>query len=344
MNRSQQAHQPNDSRCFRPGQVWLDTAGKPINAHGGGMLHHEGVYYWYGEQRPEGPSSLNAEIGISVYSSRDLLTWQFERTALPVNREDPASPLVPGCKMERPKVVYNARTRQFVMWWHHDLKGWGHHGAFAGVAVSDSPAGPFTLVKVFRPGYIMFRDCTVFQDDDGSAHLVFATDDNANLAMVRLTDDYLEPTSNILRQFCGRYMEAPCVFKYDGRYGFIGSDCTGWAPNEARSAVAPALAGPWRECGNPCLGEGAEIAYGTQSTFVLPVAGKPGAFILMADQWRPDNLADSRYVWLPMFFKTTVLNQPPRPFVRWVDKWDLTIFDQPPYAGGEQPVYQKEHE
>src|SRR5262249_17442133 len=34
---------------FAPGQVWLDTEGHAINAHGGGILFHEGVYYWYGE-------------------------------------------------------------------------------------------------------------------------------------------------------------------------------------------------------------------------------------------------------------------------------------------------------
>jgi hypothetical protein len=104
-------------------------------------------------------------------------------------------------------------------------------------------------------------------------------------------------------------------------------DLTGWAPNEARSAVAPTPNGPWKELGNPCLGKGAELTYGAQSTFVLPVPGRPDAFIFMADQWRPGNLADSRYVWLPMFFKRTVAMYPPRPFVRWREAWDLSEFE-----------------
>lgn len=313
--------------CFLPGQVFSDTEGRPINAHGGGVLHHQGVYYWYGEQRPVGPSSLNALIGVSCYSSRDLFSWKFEGTVLPVDRENPDSPITPGCKMERPKVVYNASTRRFVMWWHHDMKGWGHAGAFAGVAVSDSPTGPFRLMEILKPNWHMFRDCTVFQDEDGSAHLVYASDDNANLVICPLEDDYLKVTPSAHRFFPGRYMEAPCVFKHAANYYFIGSDCTGWCPNEARSAAAPTLYGPWKELGNPCLGEGAEITYGCQSTFVLPVEGKPGAFIFMADQWNPENLHESRYVWLPMFFKQTVCSQPPRPFVRWLDHWDLSVFD-----------------
>ena len=34
-----------------PGEVWKDTDGNPINAHGGGLLYHEGTYYWYGEYK-----------------------------------------------------------------------------------------------------------------------------------------------------------------------------------------------------------------------------------------------------------------------------------------------------
>ena len=38
---------------FVSGKVWRDTEGNVINAHGGGVLYHEGKYYWFGEHRPE---------------------------------------------------------------------------------------------------------------------------------------------------------------------------------------------------------------------------------------------------------------------------------------------------
>ena len=44
--------------------------------------------------------------------------------------------------MERPKVIYNAKTGKFVMWLHLELKGQGYGPARAAVAVSDSPAVP----------------------------------------------------------------------------------------------------------------------------------------------------------------------------------------------------------
>ena len=36
---------------FYPGQVWLDTEGKRIQAHGGSIMYIDGTYYWYGENK-----------------------------------------------------------------------------------------------------------------------------------------------------------------------------------------------------------------------------------------------------------------------------------------------------
>lgn len=36
---------------FRPGQVWLDTEEKRIQAHGGSVIYVDGIYYWYGENK-----------------------------------------------------------------------------------------------------------------------------------------------------------------------------------------------------------------------------------------------------------------------------------------------------
>lgn len=311
---------------FRPGQIWLDTDGAPINAHGGGMLYHGGTYYWHGECRPTGPDRLDAQIGVSCYSSSDLYNWKNEGVSLPVIQDDDTHPLAAGCKIERPKVIYNASTKKFVMWWHHDLKGMGHLNALAGVAVSDSPTGPFTFIEVLKPHWRMFRDCTAYVDDDGTGYLLYATDDNANLAITRLSDDYLKPALPSVKTFHDRFMEAPTLFKRNGVYYLIASACSGWAPNEARSAIGHSVLGGWEELGNPCQGENAETTFSAQSTFVFPVAGKKDAFIFMADIWKPGNLADSRYAWLPITFRSIPHNPGPRPFIRWHDQWSLDVF------------------
>jgi beta-xylosidase len=135
---------------FCPGEIWPDTAGVPINAHGGGILHHEGTYYWFGEHKIEGEAGNFAHVGVHVYSSRDLYNWQDEGIALRVS-DDLASDITKGCILERPKVIFNRRTGKFVMWFHVERKQTGYGSALNAVAVADAVTGPYTFLRTFRP-------------------------------------------------------------------------------------------------------------------------------------------------------------------------------------------------
>lgn len=129
------------------GQPWLDTNGKHINAHGGNIIKHGDTYYWYGENRPY--TGFTTERGVSVYSSKDMKTWKDEGIALAVSR-DYGDDIERGCIMERPKVVYCAKTKTFVMLFHLELKGRGYEAARVAFAKSDSPTGPFRFVRSTR--------------------------------------------------------------------------------------------------------------------------------------------------------------------------------------------------
>lgn len=102
---------------FRPGEIWPDDKGVHINAHGGGVLLHDGVYYWFGEHKTAGRAGNQAHVGVHCYSSMDLYNWKDEGVAFKVSK-DPESPVTDGCILERPKVIYNAATGKFVMWFH----------------------------------------------------------------------------------------------------------------------------------------------------------------------------------------------------------------------------------
>ena len=39
------------SKTIRSGEIWTDTDQNTINAHGGGILYHNGTYYWNGEYK-----------------------------------------------------------------------------------------------------------------------------------------------------------------------------------------------------------------------------------------------------------------------------------------------------
>ena len=90
---------------FLPGQTWTDTHGQPIHAHGGGVLYHEGTYWWFGEHKVAGPDGNRAMVGVHVYASEDLLNWRDAGIALSVD-ERPDSEIEKGCIIERPKVLY----------------------------------------------------------------------------------------------------------------------------------------------------------------------------------------------------------------------------------------------
>lgn len=303
-------------QAFHPGAVWEDSKGDAINAHGGGFLFDQGTYYWFGEFKVAGKAGNVAHVGISCYSSSDLYHWTNRGIALPIS-SDPSSDIAEGSIMERPKVLYNANTKKYVLWFHLELNGQGYSAARVGVAVSDSPVGPYKYLRSFRPDGAMSRDMMLFQDDDGKGYLITSSEENNTMHVSELSEDYLGTTGKPTRIFINQTLEAPAIFKYEGHYYFVGSHCTGWAPNPAVSAVADAIRGPWKVLGNPARGPGAEITFGSQSTYVLPVAGMRDAFIFMADRWNPDNAIDGRYVWLPIRFEREGFVIP------WMPSWNL---------------------
>jgi beta-xylosidase len=264
---------------FHPGKVWCDTSGNPIQAHGGGLLWNGDKYYWYGEHRgtstvatADKPDGRTETIGVSCYSSDNLLDWFFEGIALTPKPHDPDSDLYIGNELERPKVIYNMSTGQFVMWFHIDKARNGRYVyARTGVATASSATGPFTFIRSFRPNGCESRDMTVFQDDDGSAYLVYSSEDNSTTHISKLFEDYLSVQDEYTRVFPGRYREAPAVCKHEGRYYLLTSGCTGWNPNEAEYAVADHPLGEWKVMGNPCTGTSEPImtTFDSQSRGVL---------------------------------------------------------------------------
>ena len=128
---------------IKPGEIWTDNQRNHINAHSGGLLYKDGKYYWFGEHKGEKTNA--AMVGITCYSSQDLLNWTYEGVALPVS-EDESSDIVKGSVMERPKVIFNPKTGKYVMWFHLELKGKGYSAARAAVAVSDNITGPYTYI------------------------------------------------------------------------------------------------------------------------------------------------------------------------------------------------------
>lgn len=231
----------SSSVTIENGVPWTDTDGNPIHAHGGGFLKVGEYYYWFGENR-------HGRRKVSCYRSKDLKTWEFRGDVLTLDsrfepvyyRTDPLlEPVVDGEKpplgatIERPKVLYNEETGLYVMWMHWE-NGRDYHEARCAVATSPTVDGEYVYHGSFRPIGHMSRDCTLFQDDDGTAYLISAARDNADLHIYRLSDDYLSIDEHVKTLWPGQYREAPAMIKREGIYFLVTSGCTGWTPNQAK--------------------------------------------------------------------------------------------------------------
>ena len=364
-----------DAVVFLPGARWKDTEGTLIQAHGGqvqkmpvpdgngdtqemsvpdGNGGMQEMYVWVGEDKWSG----HLGNSVAVYTSEDLYHWEFRGDVLRSvpNRDaldtDPYfTQLYAGCSkeeldhiyaiigadkvIERPKMLYNAKTGKYVIWFHNDCytdkNSYYYDVGMAGVAVSDSPFGPFRLIDRYRlnecpPGQIdcyptskgEARDMNLFLDDDGVGYIVYTSENNKTLYISRLNDEFTNISGtrygvDYIRLFPGAMREAPVLMKHEGRYYLMSSSTTGWMSNEARVWSSDTLFGVWRNDGNPCVGAGAAVTFDTQSTILFEAPN--GQWFFGGDRWNGNELHDSRYVWLPVTFEGERLT------IRWEEEW-----------------------
>jgi hypothetical protein len=333
--------------------IWPDDNRKHINAHGGSITFYDGIYYWYGEHKIEDFSQIKcsyldevprqnyigglAAAGIHCYSSTDLYNWKDEGIVLSVNFNDETDPLAYGGVFERPKVLYNSFTKQFVM--HFKLKSkqpdeiFARHGSpmYYGVALSKTPYGPFKYSHKYLAGFSDegAGDHTLFVDK-GKAHIFCAAKPGHIMYYSSLTKDYLYPADEFKRcEGIAERFEAPALFKHNGKYFMFGSGTKGWAPTPPKFATSNSIKGPWTELDydngflkegvkNPMNNIGAETTFGGQCTYILKVPGTEKQFIAMYDQWDPIEQYKSTYFWLPIY-----IDENRTPELRWTNEFEI---------------------
>ncbi|MGI6116152.1 family 43 glycosylhydrolase [Luoshenia tenuis] len=303
-----------------------DTDGKFLHSHGGHiLLAEDGYYYLYGEY---GEFSMTRQVGrkVSCYRSRNLTHWENCGVVLSVDTPRAAYHLTKhtnptlqrnpgpaqearwagwndrvqvGATIQRPKVLYNPKTKRYVMWMHWE-DGKGFYYAHAAVASAKRPEGPYTYHGSFRPAGEMARDCTLFQDDDGTAYFIAAGRDNADLYIYRLTEDYMAVDECVKCLFPDQFREAPTLFKRNGVYFMLSSECMGAEPNQGMYSFSRELTGRWsaqRPLGSP-------TTYDTQPAFVFSIDTPQGAqYFYVGDRWNPSEFyRDARYMVLPLYF------------------------------------------
>lgn len=291
---------------IRPGKIWLDTEGKRIQAHGGGLIYADDKFYWYGENKEKTTSAYGIwHWGVRLYSSIDLYNWADEGIICPPEPEDKESPLYPESNMDRPHILYNEKTRKYVMW----LKIMGPCDIqYMVVAQSDNIKGPFRIInKKIHPGGMNSGDFDLVKMNDGRAYIVF---DRVHYDMVvmDLTEDYLDTTANYSEHYyrrCPPYVrEAPAVFFHNGKGYVFTSGTTGYFPNQSETAVFDDIHGEWSVLGDPYINDKKHTSFDSQICSVFKHPKYEDLYIAMADRWLtdlPDNMPDITKIYAAMF-------------------------------------------
>ncbi|WP_240321480.1 AbfB domain-containing protein [Paenibacillus sp. O199] len=292
------------------GSDWLDTAGNPIQANSGNILKVGSTYYWYGEHAVSGKFD-----SVNVYTSTDLKNWTFSNAIL---TKDSATELA-SSKIERPKVIYNASTKQYVLWAHYE-NGTDYNLGRVAVATSSTPNGKFTYEGSFRPLDYESRDMTVFVDTDGTGYLITASRKNGGandtMAIFKMNASYTGVESFVGWQFENAYREAPAVVKKGNRYYLFTSQAAGWYPNQGAYATASSMTGTWSALtpyGNPS-------AFGSQIHDIATITGSnTTSYIYMGDRWNPLNLGEHKHIWLPL----TLNDSNGTASLEWYKEWNI---------------------
>ena len=269
---------------IKPGQIWLDTEGKRIHAHGGSVIYVDGIYYWYGENKEKTTADNGIwHWGVRCYASRDLYNWEDKGIIIPPEPDDPESGLHPSAHMDRPHIIYNKKTGKYVCW----LKVWNGET----VLVADHILGPYTKVREkLWPLGMNAGDFDLAAAEDGKGYYYFERAHTETIC-ADLTDDYTDVTGYYSTHFPRKYppyvREATSHFMRKGMHYLITSGTTGYYPNPSEVAVAHTWHGPYTVIGNPHPEDKTNTSFHSQISSVFKVEGKKDLYIAVADRWLP---------------------------------------------------------
>lgn len=358
----------NTYNSIKPGQVWLDTDGKRIQAHGGSIFYDaaEKTFYWYGENKEKTvPGSGIWHWGVRAYSSKDLYNWKDEGVILPPEEKDRNSPLYFAQGMDRPHILYNDRTKKYVMWVkiidRIRTRDEPYYEQYMTIATADRFLGPYKTVKTIHPLGMNSGDFDlVMNGNDHKAYIYFERV-HTELVCADLTDDFTDVTGHYSCHFPRRQppfvREAPAFFSRKGRLYLITSGTTDYFPNRSEVASAELFHGPWTVLGDPHVGDPSGTSFHSQVTSVFKHPHKKDLYIALADRWLTDlndSMPDMEAVFDAMFspdkksimtgkeyealsMRNTSLadyvwlpirfTADGRPYIEWLDEWRIEDFE-----------------
>jgi hypothetical protein len=274
-----------------PGETWLDTNGKPIQAHGFSVFYKDGIYYWYGENKEFTLKGSNIwTFGIRCYTSKDFYNWEDRGLIIPPDTIDHFSPLNPSQSLDRPHIVYCQKTKKYVAW----IKILGDDIQLMTVLQADSFLGPYKIVqKAFRPNGFETGDFDLYVDDKTGKGYIWFERPHWEMICTELSPDFTSVTEKYSVHFSGIIppytREAPTHFVRKGKHYLFTSGTSGYSPNQSLVSTFNDYHGKYINLGNPHPADSTNTSYCSQITEVIKIPGKKDLYIALADRWMPQS-------------------------------------------------------
>ena len=275
------------SLVFCCSTTWAQSTKSPANYSGNPLFPG-----WYADPEaiifgkkywiyPTFSAPYEKQVFLDAFSSPDLIKWEKHPHIIDTSAVKWAKKA-----MWAPAIIQKNK-QYFLFFAANDIQKNEEIGGI-GVAVSNSPAGPFKdhlgkpLIDKFYNGAQPI-DQFVFQDDDGTYYMYYGGWRHCNIA--KLNNDFtgfipFDDGKQFKEITPDGYVEGPFMFKRNGKYYFMWSE-GGWTgPNYSVAyAMADHPMGPFKRIGK-ILQQDPSIATGAGHHSVISVPGKDNYFIV----------------------------------------------------------------
>ncbi len=346
-------------QSIRPGKTWYDTNGKRIQAHAGSILFAENKFWWYGENkegitgRATGAPCPYWHHGVKLYSSTDLYNWKDEGFAIRES-SDPKNPFYPTRIMDRPHILYNEKTKKYVLWAKTaDLAD--YRPAFS-ICIADD-LHDFHFVRELTPTPHLAGDFDLFIKDE-KGYIIYENPHCETICR-ELTEDFTGLTERYSSHQTAdgppHSREAACHFSAKGKDYLLTSGTTGYFPNPTQVDEISNLHGEWKNLGYVCMKDCGKNSFNAQFSSVFKHPFIKDLYIALGDRWLTDlppkktnveeifhemytvkskkyaaedlfllsdeNTSEADYVWLPITF-----DKEGKPRIIWRSEWKIQDF------------------
>ena len=312
------------------GITFMDDGGKPVNAHGGGIIKVGSTYYMHGEYFLSTPTDNNFN-GFSMYSSQNMATWKNEGIILP---QQASGMLGPNRKGERPHIIKCPSTGEFVLYAHAaDVTYQADKEVVYATSATVNGQYSFKGALTNAGGTTASHSDMSALTDGNNAYVV--TESGHVYTLASDCHSWVSDTSVGVNGDSGG-SESPTVFKAGSTFYWIGSYKTGWRANNNFYSSASSMTGPWTYQGfiapvtdtstttpagdpNPPEWISDQRTWLSQSTWVQPVVGCQGTvYVFWGDHWYGDTDTSNpgkhndqaTYVFQPLVFNGTKISMP----------------------------------